>query len=67
MVNECVPVRALVMVLTKDALFLAGPPDVVSPEDPYASFEGRMGARLWAVSPEDGTRLAEQKLDSPPV
>jgi outer membrane protein assembly factor BamB len=62
-----VPVRALAMVLTKDVLFLAGPPDVVPQEDPYAAFEGRAGARLWAVSKEDGTRLAEYELDSPPV
>ena len=62
-----VPVRALGMVLTGDVLFLAGPPDVVPPDDPYAALEGRMGAKLWAVSAEDGTRLGQYELDSPPV
>jgi len=62
-----VTVRALAMVLTKEVLFLAGPPDVVPQEDPYTAFEGRAGAKLWAVSTEDGSRLAEYELDSPPV
>jgi outer membrane protein assembly factor BamB len=62
-----VPVRALAMVLTKDVLFLAGPPDVIPPDDPHAALEGRAGAKLWAVSPEDGKRLAEWNLNSSPV
>jgi len=62
-----VPIRAIAMVLTENVLFLAGPPDVVPAEDPYAAFDGRLGARLWAVSREDGTRLAEHRLDSIPV
>ena len=62
-----VPIRALAMVLTRNALFLAGPPDVVPEKDPYAALEGRMGAVLWAISTEDGSRFAEQQLDSPPV
>jgi len=62
-----VPVRATAMILTPNTLFLAGPPDVVPEQDPYAAFEGRMGAVLWAVSTEDGSKLAEQRLDSPPV
>ena len=62
-----VPVRALAMVLTKEVLFFAGPPDVVPQEDPYAAMEGRRGARLWAVALEDGAKLAEQELDSLPV
>ena len=55
------------MVSTKDVLFLAGPPDVVPQEDPYAAFEGKAGAKLWAVSTKDGIRLAEHELDSLPV
>jgi hypothetical protein len=62
-----VPVRALAMVLTRDALFFAGAPDVIPQEDPYAALRGRMGAELWAVSLKDGTRLAERRLDSLPV
>ena len=62
-----IPVRARAMVLTKAHLFLAGPPDVIDPKDPYGAFEGRKGARLWVVSTEDGRRLAEYVLDRPPV
>ena len=48
-------------------MLIAGPPDVLDPRDPLAAFEGRMGAKLWAVSSIDGRKLAEYKLDSPPV
>ncbi len=54
-----VPVRVRAMVLAGDKLFIAGPPDVVPPEDPLAAFEGRKGAELWALSASDGKKLAE--------
>lgn len=71
-----IPVRARAMVLVdsdSDAtdggrtLFLAGPPDVLDEKDPYASFDGKLGAKLWAVSTGDGERLAEYHLESPPA
>ncbi len=62
-----IPVRARGMVLAGDTLFLAGPPDVIEPDDPLAGFEGRAGGRLWAVSTTDGEKLAEYRLDAPPV
>ena len=62
-----IPVRARSMVLAGDTLFLAGPPEVIDPDDPYGAFEGRRGGRLWAVSTKDGSKLAEYPLDSPPV
>jgi len=62
-----VPVRIRAMVLAGDHLFVAGPPDVVDPDDPMAAFEGRSGAVLRACSAADGSTLAEQKLDAPPV
>ncbi len=55
------------MVKAGDVLFVAGPPDVLDPDDPYAAFEGRKGARLAAVSPKDGTILADGRLEAPPV
>ncbi|TKJ38148.1 MAG: hypothetical protein CEE38_05155 [Planctomycetes bacterium B3_Pla] len=62
-----VPVRIRAMVLTGRHLFVAGPPDVVDPDDPMAAFEGRGGAVLRATSATDGGMLAEYKLDAPPV
>ena len=61
------PVRIHAMVKAADALFVAGPPDEFDAKDPYAAFEGRRGARLVAVSAQDGKKLAERALDVPPV
>jgi len=62
-----VPVRIRGMVLAGKHLFVAGAPDVVDPDDPMAAFEGRKGAVLRAHSAADGKKLAEIKLDAPPV
>ena len=61
------PVRIRAMVKAGDTLFVAGPPDVFDPKDPYAAFEARKGARLVAVSASSGKKLAETPLDCPPV
>jgi outer membrane protein assembly factor BamB len=71
------------MVLAKDKLFIAGPPKFINEseafaniEDPAvlaqideqtASLEGRKGGLLCAVSTSDGAKLAEYRLESPPV
>jgi hypothetical protein len=65
--SKQIPLRALAMVLAADKLFLAGPPDVMPGNDPYAAFEGRRGAQLWVVSAGDGEKLAEYPLDSLPA
>jgi len=62
-----IPVRARAMVLAGEALFLAGPPDVIEKDDPYGAFEGRKGGLLWAVSTADGKRIAEYQLDAAPA
>ena len=62
-----VPVRIRGMVLAGQTLFVAGPPDVLDPNDPLGAFEGRKGGLLWAVSTAEGKRLAAYRLDSPPV
>lgn len=62
-----IPVRARAMVLAGDTLFLVGPPDIVDPADPLATFEDRTGARLRAVSTGDGTTISEYRLDAAPV
>ena len=73
------------MVLGKERLFIAGPPDVADETKmlgylPGADDEinrqlkaqddawhGRRGGLLWAVSCENGEKLAEYKLDNIPV
>jgi len=62
-----VPLRIRAMVAAKNVLFVAGAPDVLDPKDIMGAFEGRKGASLWAVSKTDGKKLAEYKLDFPPV
>jgi outer membrane protein assembly factor BamB len=62
-----VPIRMRAMVLAGETLFVAGPPDVVPEDDPYATFDGKTGAVLRAVAAADGKTLAEVKLDSSPV
>jgi len=77
------PLHARAMVLADSTLFIAGPPDLVDEEQVFkssgnaglrrkldeqtAALDGAKGALLWAVSAEDGTKLAEYKLDSLPV
>jgi len=65
--HDWVPVRVRAMVLAAGHLFVAGPPDVVDPDDPMAAFEGRKGAVLRALSAADGKTLAEGRLEAPPV
>jgi len=77
------PIQVRAMVLTKDVLFLAGPPDVIdevalwhNPDDATLkrkaaqqteAFRGRNGGSLWAVSTRDGSRLDCVDLEAPPV
>ncbi len=78
-----VPLYARAMVLASGTLFIAGPPDLLDEEDSQKhlldpevmaaindqndSLAGKKGGVLWAVSPEDGEKLAELPLDSPPI
>ncbi len=61
------PLRVRALVLSRDRLFIAGPPDLVPADDPLTAIEGRRGAALWSVSATDGKRLAEFELDALPV
>lgn len=65
--HKWLPVRIRGMVETDKTLFAAGPPDVVDKQDPYASFEGRMGAKLLAIDTKTGEVISQMTLDSPPV
>ena len=61
-------------------MFIAGPPERIKtkgsgeqalvlddPEESLAAWQGKKGAWLWAVSTKQGEKLAECKLDTPPV
>jgi hypothetical protein len=62
-----VPIRGRALVATAQQLCVAGPPDVVDPDDPLAAFEGRKGGVLRVVNKKDGETSAEFRLTAPPV
>jgi ABC-type glycerol-3-phosphate transport system substrate-binding protein len=55
------------MVLAGSNLFLAGPPDVFSNEEPAATFAGERGGLLCVLSAADGSELAKYDLANPPA
>jgi hypothetical protein len=61
------PILARAMVLADQTLFLAGPPGILATEDPLGALEGAQGGTLLAVATSDGGKLAEFRLESPPV
>ena len=81
--SEEIPLYVRAMVLADKMLFIAGPPDLIDEEQVFAdpdgtgveaklheqtaALEGKKGAMLWAVSASKGEKLADYKLDSPPV
>ncbi len=66
--KQNVPVRVRAMVLTENAVLLAGSPDIMKPDtDPYAAVQGKLGGKLLVISREDGKTLAELPLEAPPV
>jgi hypothetical protein len=65
--QKMIPVRIRAMVLAGDRLVVAGPPDVVDPDDPTAALEGREGALLQVYSAADGKLLKSQKLAVAPA
>ena len=55
------------MVLARDTLLFAGPPDIFSSDEPAAALAGEKGGKLLLVSASDGKQLAQCELRSPPV
>jgi outer membrane protein assembly factor BamB len=80
--SDDIPVQVNSMVLTDNAVFAAGPPDVVDEEksaktpfdaetqkklaEQSAAFQGKRGALLVAVSRDKGQKLAAYRLDFVP-
>jgi len=66
------------MTLADKTLFVAGPTDVLDEGKAgqdygdaalrqEAAYAGKSGGILWAVSAEDGEKMASFELDSPPI
>jgi len=55
------------MATADKTLWVAGPPDIIDEKDPLGAYEGRQGGRLLAFSKQDGNKLAELKIDTPPA
>ena len=62
------------MVLADETLYVAGPSELlaltgrsISEQNLEAAYDGKRGSMLWAVSAQDGSKLAKYELDSPPV
>jgi outer membrane protein assembly factor BamB len=62
-----IPIRGRALVATQDQVCVAGPPDIVDPEDPLGAFEGRKGGVLRIVNHADGETVSEHALTQPPV
>jgi outer membrane protein assembly factor BamB len=76
-----VPLLVTAMVIADKTMFIAGPPDIIrteekmgegalklkNPQQAPASWQGKIGSRLRAVSVNNGKKLAEYKLESKPV
>ena len=62
-----VPLTGKAMVLAGDTVFVAGAPVVFKPGDLGATYAGRCGGVLMAMSTRDGARQAEYTLDVLPA
>ncbi len=61
------PMRPRAMVRAGGLLLLGGMPMSADPVELAASYEGRKGGLLWTMSTENGSKVAERPLASPPV
>lgn len=61
-----IPLRVRALAACGQFVIAAGVPDVVDPQDAWASIEGRDGGALYVLDKADGTKLAEFPLDAAP-
>jgi outer membrane protein assembly factor BamB len=62
-----IDVRPRAMVRADDLLFLGGTPYSADQLDLAATYEGTKGGLISVMSTSNGEKIAEQRLDSPPV
>ncbi|MHC4403987.1 MAG: outer membrane protein assembly factor BamB family protein, partial [Planctomycetota bacterium] len=65
--SERIPIRVHGMLLARERLYLAGPPDLPPEQGAYEAMIGKRGAVFRVVSTSDGGRLAEFTMDEVPV
>jgi hypothetical protein len=65
--SESIPIRAHGMLLARDHLYVAGPPDLPPEEGAYEAMIGKRGALFRVVATEDGSQLAEFHMKEVPV
>ncbi|HUV66784.1 MAG TPA: PQQ-binding-like beta-propeller repeat protein [Sedimentisphaerales bacterium] len=62
-----IPLAGKALVMAGDTVFVAGTPVAFPADDLAKAYEGRMGGILWVASASTGEKVAECKLDAPPV
>jgi len=62
-----VPMTVRAMAVARNAVFVAGPPDVVDEDDPLGALENRMGGIVKAINRTDGKQVSHLVLPSPPI
>lgn len=65
--QQFIPVRVRAMAVTDEHLFVVGPPDVVDPQDPTSTFEGRTASLMNVYLKEDGTLIGSRQLEESPA
>jgi len=62
-----IPLTGKAMALAGNTVFVAGTPVAFPDGDLAKAYEGRMGGVVWATDASTGEKVAECKLDAPPV
>ena len=65
--SQSVPILVRAMLVARDVVFVAGPPDVVDSDDPLGALRGRLGGVIKVVSATDGEDVSQLALPRPPI
>jgi hypothetical protein len=65
--SKTIPIRVQGMLVARERLYLAGPPDLLTEQGAYEAMIGRRGALFRVVSTSDGSKLSEFKMKEVPV
>jgi len=65
--SQTIPIRVQGMLLAREHLYLAGPPDLLFEQEAYEAMIGKRGSLFRVVSTADGGTLDEFTMDEAPV